>query len=38
LEELREPGFLERLHLDDEAAKDAYAITMAGKIWLLKNK
>ena len=38
LEELREPGFLERLHFNDDAEKDVYAITMAGKIWLLKNK
>ncbi|NLS01049.1 hypothetical protein HGP17_29815 [Rhizobium sp. P38BS-XIX] len=38
LKELSELGFLERLHLNDDAASDAYAITMAGKIWLLKNK
>lgn len=38
LEELKELGFLERLHLNDLAEKDVYTITMAGKIWLLKNK
>jgi len=38
LEELKELGFLERLHLNDDAEKDVYTITMAGKIWLLKNK
>ena len=38
LDELKEPGFLERRHLDDDAAKDVYGITMAGKMWLLKNK
>lgn len=38
LKELMGFGFLERLHLNDDAEKDAYAITMAGKIWLLKNK
>lgn len=38
LEELKDLGFLERLHLNDDAGKDVYTITMAGKIWLLKNK
>ncbi|ARM90189.1 hypothetical protein RHEC894_CH03946 [Rhizobium sp. CIAT894] len=38
LGELKEPGFLERRHLDDDGAKDVYGITMAGKMWLLKNK
>ncbi|TCL75565.1 hypothetical protein [Rhizobium sp. BK251] len=38
LVELEEPGFLERRHLNDEKSKDVYGITMAGKIWLLKNK
>lgn len=38
LEELMELGFIERLNLDQDAAKDVYTITMAGKIWLLKNK
>lgn len=31
-------GLIERLHLNDDPEKDAHAITMAGKIWLLKNK
>ncbi|MBY3599965.1 hypothetical protein [Rhizobium bangladeshense] len=38
LGELNEPGLLERRHLDDDASKDVYGITMAGKMWLLKNK
>jgi hypothetical protein len=38
LGELKEPGFLERRHLDDDVSKDVYGITMAGKMWLLKNK
>jgi hypothetical protein len=38
LGQLIEPGFLERRHVDDDAEKDVYGITMAGKIWLLKNK
>nr|WP_316656359.1 hypothetical protein [uncultured Gellertiella sp.] len=38
LEDLKEPGFLERRHLDDNAEKDVYGITMAGKMWLLQNK
>ncbi len=38
LEELKRQGFLERRHLDDDAEKDVYGITMAGKMWLLKNK
>lgn len=38
LAELREPGLLERRHLDDDAEKDVYGITMAGKMWLLRNK
>lgn len=37
LGELKEPGFLERRHLDDDATKDVYGITMAGKMWLLKT-
>jgi hypothetical protein len=38
LEILAGPGLLERRHLDDDAEKDVYGITMAGKMWLLKNK
>ncbi len=38
IEDLSGPGLLERRHLDDDAAKDVYGITMAGKMWLLKNK
>ncbi|MBD9444840.1 MULTISPECIES: hypothetical protein [Rhizobium] len=38
LDELKAPGLLERRHLDDNASKDVYGITMAGKVWLLKNK
>ncbi|CCM74527.1 conserved hypothetical protein [Rhizobium mesoamericanum STM3625] len=38
LDELDGFGFLERRHLDDDRAKDVYGITMAGKVWLLKNK
>ncbi|MFS8116192.1 hypothetical protein QD460_31220 [Rhizobium jaguaris] len=38
LGQLTEQGLLERRHLDDDAAKDVYGITMAGKIWLLRNK
>jgi len=29
---------IERRNLDTDAAKDVYGITMAGKMWLLKNK
>lgn len=38
LEELRELGLLERSHTDDLPEKDPHEITMAGKIWLLRNK
>lgn len=38
LGQLTAQGLLERRHLDHEAAKDVYGITMAGKIWLLRNK
>jgi hypothetical protein len=38
LDELNGHGFLERRHLDDDNSKDVYGITMAGKVWLLKNK
>jgi hypothetical protein len=38
LDELRELGLLERSHTDDQAEKDSHEITMAGKIWLLRNK
>jgi hypothetical protein len=38
LDELSGHGFLERRHLDHDNAKDVYGITMAGKVWLLKNK
>ena len=38
LNQLEANGFLERRHVDDDASKDAYGITMAGKVWLLKNK
>jgi hypothetical protein len=31
-------GLLERTNCSDEATNDVYRITMAGKIWLLKNK
>lgn len=38
LNQLEANGFLERRHVDDDASKDVYGITMAGKVWLLKNK
>jgi len=38
LEELRELGFIERRNLADQVEKDSHEITMAGKIWLMKNK
>jgi hypothetical protein len=38
VDQLTTTGLLERRHLDDDAAKDVYGITMNGKIWLLKNK
>jgi hypothetical protein len=38
LEELKEFGLLERCHTDHEVEKDSHEITMAGKIWLMKNK
>ena len=38
LEELKELGFLERCNLELEPEKDSHEITMAGKIWLLRNK
>lgn len=38
LDELKASGFVERRHLDHDASKDVYGITMAGKMWLLKNK
>jgi hypothetical protein len=38
LEELKALGFLERRNLELEAEKDSHEITMAGKIWLMKNK
>jgi hypothetical protein len=38
LEELKEFGFLERRNLTDQVEKDSHEITMAGKIWLMKNK
>jgi hypothetical protein len=38
LDELRELGFVERRHPGDQIEPDSYQITMAGKMWLLKNK
>ncbi len=38
LEELKEYGFLERRNLTDNVETDSHEITMAGKIWLMKNK
>ncbi|KQV80055.1 hypothetical protein [Rhizobium sp. Root1220] len=38
LTELRGMGFLEPLDADVPAEGTAHGITMAGKIWLLKNK
>lgn len=38
IDDLLQPGLIERRHLDDDAAKDVYGITMAGKMWLLQNK
>ena len=37
LEELKEFGFLRSLNPDSTEQENAYGITMAGKIWLLKN-
>jgi hypothetical protein len=38
LNELREHGFLQPLDGDAAVEGTAHGITMAGKIWLLKNK
>ena len=38
LDELREYGLLKSLNPDVKAEESAHGITMAGKIWLLKNK
>jgi len=38
LEELKELGLIERCHTADQVEKDSHTITMAGKIWLLRNK
>jgi hypothetical protein len=38
LTELREVGFVQPLDPDAEVERTAHSITMAGKIWLLKNK
>lgn len=38
IDELSESGLIERRHLNDDASQDVYGITMAGKMWLLKNK
>ncbi|MDL2410389.1 hypothetical protein PY650_33305 [Rhizobium calliandrae] len=38
LNHLEASGLLERRHLDEDASKDVYGITMAGKVWLLKHK
>lgn len=38
LADLCENGFLERRNVTDDGLTDAYGITMAGKIWLLRHK
>jgi hypothetical protein len=38
LEELKAFGLLERSNLTEDEAQDSHEITMAGKIWLLRNK
>jgi thioredoxin reductase len=38
LEELKGLGLLERCKLEDQPDVEAHEITMAGKIWLLRNK
>lgn len=38
IEELTGSGLIERRNVDTDATKDVYGITMAGKMWLLKNK
>lgn len=38
LEELKEFGLIERCHTADAPEEDSHEITMAGKIWLLRNK
>ena len=38
LEELKGMGFLERAVIEDQPDVEAHEITMAGKIWLLRNK
>ncbi|MCM2476892.1 hypothetical protein HGO38_25930 [Rhizobium sp. CG5] len=38
VDELRALGFLQRRNLSEVLEEDAHEITMAGKIWLLKNK
>jgi DNA-binding HxlR family transcriptional regulator len=38
LEELKELGFIEKRAEEVPAEKDGHEITMAGKIWLMKNK
>ena len=38
LDELKEFGLIERCHTDDAPEADSHEITMAGKIWLMRNK
>ena len=38
LDELKEFGLIERCNTDLAVEKDSHEITMAGKIWLMKNK
>lgn len=38
LDELKEFGLIERRNTDYAVEKDSHEITMAGKIWLMKNK
>ncbi|MCO6177102.1 hypothetical protein [Ciceribacter sp. RN22] len=38
LNELTELGLLKRLNPEAQTEESAHAITMAGKMWLLKNK
>ncbi|NKN39460.1 hypothetical protein HFC70_24235 [Agrobacterium sp. a22-2] len=38
VDELRALGFLQRRNVSDVLEEDPHEITMAGKIWLLKNK
>jgi hypothetical protein len=38
LDELKAHGLIERCNTDVDVEKDSHEITMAGKIWLMRNK